>query len=154
MSSKTKNARGRAPQRVILLVDDDASVRELIGRVLVDEGYSVWLAANGDEALNTVASKPIDLVLLDLNMPGLGGWDIYEKLTTENPLLAVIIITAKPNQLFTSLGAGVGALLEKPFDFPVLLQTVKNLLAEPAERRLARLTGRQAEFHYRPSAKP
>jgi len=154
MSSKTKHARGRAPQRVILLVDDDASVRELIGRVLVDEGYSVWLAANGDEALNTVASKPIDLVLLDLNMPGLGGWDIYEKLTTENPLLAVIIITAKPNQLFTSLGAGVGALLEKPFDFPVLLQTVKNLLAEPAERRLARLTGRQAEFHYRPSAKP
>jgi DNA-binding response OmpR family regulator len=104
--------------------------------------------------LGVAATKPVDLVLLDLNMPGQGGWDTFERLTAKDPLLAVIIITAKPNQLFTSLGAGVGALLEKPLDFPILLQTIKTLLAESAELRLARLTGRKADFHYRPSTSP
>ena len=62
--------------------------------------------------------------------------------------MPVIIITARPNQLFTALGAGVGALLEKPLDIPTLLRTINWLLAESAETRLARLAGREAEFHY------
>jgi DNA-binding response OmpR family regulator len=90
-------------------------------------------------------------VLLDLNMPVKGGWDTFERLTSEDPLLAVIIITARPNQLFTALGAGVGALLEKPLDFPMLLKTVSALLAESAEARLARVAGHHTDFHYLPS---
>jgi hypothetical protein len=46
------------------------------------------------------------------------------------------------------LGTGAGALLEKPLDFPKLLQTIRRLLAEPAESRLARMAGRPADFHY------
>ena len=65
----------------------------------------------------------IDLVLLDLNMPIKNGWDAFEQLTSENPMLAVIVITARPNQLFTALGSGVSGLLEKPLDFPTLLET-------------------------------
>jgi CheY-like chemotaxis protein len=152
MSSRTQKASGRAPKKNILLVDDDPSVREMLSRVLADEGYFVRAVSNGQEALEVATAKPVDLVLLDLNMPGLGGWDALKKLTTNDPLLAVIIITAKPNQLFTSLGAGVGALLEKPLDFPILLQTIKSLLDEPAERRLARLAGQKTDFHYQPSA--
>jgi DNA-binding response OmpR family regulator len=87
-------------------------------------------------------------VILDLNMPGKSGWDTFERLTAEHPLLAVIIITARSNQLFTALGAGVGALLEKPLDFSKLLQTIHRLLAEPAESRLARMAGSPADFHY------
>jgi DNA-binding response OmpR family regulator len=132
----------------ILVVDDDSSVREMLTRVLVGEGYLVWAAADGTTALEIAAAAKIDLVLLDLNLPGTGGWDTFETLTAENPLLSVIIITARSNQLFTALGAGVGALLEKPLNFPILLQTIRRLLAEPVESRLARMTGNPADLHY------
>ena len=132
----------------LLLVDDDPSVREMIGRVLVGEGYHVLTAANGLEAIDLAATKPLDLVLLDLNMPGKGGWDTFERISSENPCLAVIIITAKPDQVFTSIAAGVGALLEKPLDFTVLLKVVHDLLNEPAEQRLARLAGRGTLLHF------
>lgn len=141
-----------ARKKTILLVDDDPSVRQMIGRVLANEGYLVLCAANGAEALGTATANHIDLVLLDINMPVLGGWDTFERLTAENPLVAIIVITARPNQLFTALGAGVGALLEKPLDFPVLLETVERLLAEPAQSRLARLAGHKTDFRYLPSA--
>ena len=141
-SESTKPVKNR-----ILVVDDDSSVREMLTRVLAGEGYLVW-AADGTAALEIAAAAKIDLVLLDLNLPGKSGWDAFEKLTAENPGLAVIIITARSNQLFTALGAGVGALLEKPLDFPQLLQTIRRLLAEKAELRLARLAGRPVDFHY------
>jgi two-component system phosphate regulon response regulator OmpR len=132
----------------ILIVDDDASVREMLTRVLAGEGYLVWAAANGTAALEIAAAAKVDLVLLDLNLPGKSGWDTFERLTVENPLLAVIIVTARSNQLFTALSAGAGALLEKPLDFPKLLQTISRLLAEPAELRVARMAGSPADFHY------
>jgi CheY-like chemotaxis protein len=87
-------------------------------------------------------------VLLDLNMPVKNGWDTFEQLTREHPLLPIIIATARPNQLFTALSAGAGALLEKPMDIPTLLQTMEKLLAESAEQRLARLAGKETVFHY------
>jgi CheY-like chemotaxis protein len=132
----------------ILVVDDDSAVREMLARVLIGEGYEVCAAADGTAALEIAAVTRIDLVLLDLNMPGKSGWDTFERLTAENPLLPVIIVTARANQLLTAIGAGVGALLEKPLHFPKLLQTIEQLLAEPAESRLARMAGIPADFHY------
>ncbi|MGD1089632.1 MAG: response regulator [Verrucomicrobiota bacterium] len=138
----------KPPKNRILVVDDDTSVRQMLTRVLVGEGYLVWAAADGTTALEIAAAEKIDLVLLDLNLPGKNGWDTFERLSTENPSLAVIIITARSNQLFTATGAGVGALLEKPLDFPILLQTIRRLLAEPVESRLARMAGKPADLHY------
>ncbi len=135
----------------ILVVDDDPSVRGMLARVLVGESYLVWSAGNGAEALEIAAGVQIDLVLLDLNMPVKSGWDTFERLTADHPMLTVIVITARPNQLFTALGSGVGALLEKPLDFPKLLQTMSELLAESAEIKLARMAGKPAEFHYLPA---
>jgi DNA-binding response OmpR family regulator len=132
----------------ILLVDDDPTVRGSLNEVLASEGYFVMPAENGEQALNIAASAKVDLVLLDLNMPVKNGWDTFEQLTAQNPLLPVIIITARPNQLFTALGAGVGALLEKPMDIPSLLNTVADLLAECAELRLARLSGHHTGIYY------
>ncbi|MGA9780090.1 MAG: response regulator [Limisphaerales bacterium] len=138
-------------QKRILAVDDDPSVREMLMRVLVNEGYEVWTAANGKGALEIAASARVDLVILDLMLPGENGWDVYERLTVENPLLSVIIATARSDQVFTAAAAGVGALLEKPLDFPKLLQTVGDLLAEPPEVRLARMVGKSAKLHYLPA---
>jgi DNA-binding NtrC family response regulator len=84
-------------------------------------------------------------------MPVKNGWDTFEHLTREHPLIPVIIATARANQLFMALNAGAGALLEKPMDIPTLLRTIRRLLAESAEQRLARLAGRETDFHYRPA---
>ena len=90
----------------------------------------------------------MDLVLLDLNMPVKNGWETFQQLTSEHPLIPIIIATARPNQLFPALGAGAGALLEKPLDIPMLLRTMTKLLAESANQKLARLAGKGTEFHY------
>jgi len=141
----------RATRKHILLVDDDAGVRGSLQDVLVEEGYLVIPANDGQQALELIASSSIDLVLLDLNMPRKNGWDTFERLSAEHPLVPVIIATARPNQLFTALGAGVGALLEKPLDIPHLLTTIRRLLEESSEARLRRLVGQGAPIDYRPA---
>jgi two-component system response regulator MprA len=138
----------------ILLVDDDPAVRDSLARLLMGEGYEVLPAANGVEALDLAGRSEVDVVLLDLNLPKKNGWDTFELMTRQNPKTPVIIITARPNQLFPALASGAGALMEKPLDFPKLLQTIRDLLAEPVEARIARLAGKPAEFHYLPAGKP
>lgn len=135
----------------ILLVDDDPSVRASLAQVLREEHYRVFTAANGVEALSLVPGTPVDLVLLDLNMPEKNGWDTFERLTTDNPFLPIIVITARPNQLFTALAAGVDALLEKPLDMPELLTAIDDSLHEEQDTRLARRAGKKAEFRYAPA---
>jgi CheY-like chemotaxis protein len=122
-----------------------------LSNVLVVEGYSVTPAENGQQALDLARQLPVDLVLLDLNMPVKNGWDTFEQFTREHPLIPIIITTARPNQLFTAASAGAGALIEKPIDIPTLLRAMKMLLVEPAEQRLARLVGKKTEFHYKPA---
>ena len=135
----------------LLLVDDDFAVRNSLNDLLASEGFCVIPAENGQQALEWVGQVPVDLVLLDLNMPVKNGWDTFEQLTREHPLLPIIIVTARPNQLFTALNAGVEALVEKPMDIPTLLRTIQKLLLETAEQRLTRLAGKEAEFHYQPA---
>jgi DNA-binding response OmpR family regulator len=132
----------------LLLADDDATVRASLTDLLTMEGYVVIPARDGQHALELAASTEFDLVLLDLNMPVKNGWDTFEHLTSKHPLLPVVIITARPNQWFTAIGAGVGALLEKPMDIPTLLRTIRRLLAEPTKTRLARIAGQATDFHY------
>lgn len=140
----------RSERQRILLVDDDAGVRGSLHDVLVEEDYVVIPANDGQQALELIATNSIDLVLLDLNMPRKNGWDTFERISANHPLVPVILITARPHQLFTAVSAGVGALMEKPLDISVLLQTITRLLAEPVETRLARLAGRDAPFLYAP----
>ena len=64
--------------------------------------------------------------------------------------MPIIVITARPNQRFTALAAGIGALMEKPLDLQKLFATIRELLDEPADVRIARLAGRPSEFHYVP----
>lgn len=137
-------------RKKLLLIDDDPGIRQMLSRLLAEEGYTVLPAESGNEAFQITAATQVDLALLDLNLPRQNGWDIFERLTSENPLLPIVIITARPNQLFVSLAAGAGALMEKPLDFPTLLQNIKELLSETPETRLARLAGQATDFHYSP----
>ena len=135
-----KTAEDKPKKPRVLLVEDDVSVVAALSGVLRDEGYDMIHASDGHEAIrNFKAVGGTDLVLLDLNMPVKGGWDTFELLTARNPLLPVIVITARPDQHVMAAAAGVAALLEKPLDIPVLLETMSKLLAEPMETRLARI---------------
>jgi DNA-binding NtrC family response regulator len=132
----------------VLIIDDDASVRESIRKVLKRAGYEVTTAADGEEAVTRFVPEQIDLVLLDLNLPFRSGWDVFERLTAQHPAMPLIIITGMPDQYQTALAAGVGALMEKPIDAPALLRTMEELLAEPAEARLRRMCGYQQDTRH------
>jgi CheY-like chemotaxis protein len=114
----------------VLIVDDDPSIRYMLGRVLMGEGYEVLAAANGNDGLQIAQEREIDLVLLDLKMPGKSGQETFKVLRDAWPELPVIIISAFSRQQLEGLD-GVNALLQKPLDFPILLDTIKRLLAEP-----------------------
>lgn len=144
-------AAAQAAKKKILLVDDDPAIRQILVRLLSEEGYLVLTAANGVEALVLSGSAKFDLVLLDLNMPVKDGWETFEQMSTQSPLLPIILITARPNQFFPALASGAGALLEKPLDFTKLFRTIHDLMEESDEERMARLAGRSAAFSYVPS---
>jgi CheY-like chemotaxis protein len=135
----------------ILLVDDDPSIRQILSKLLAQEDYSVLATASGIEAIELVTIARVDLVVLDLQLPVKDGWEIFTQLSTQHPLLPVILITAYPSQLFSALAAGAGALLEKPLDFTKLADSIRNVLSEPREARRARMRGQSAQFHFIPS---
>jgi CheY-like chemotaxis protein len=132
----------------ILLVDDDEEVLAALDGALASEGYEVIVAKNGREAIERFHQGHVDIVLLDLNMPIKGGWETFERLATIHPLLPVIVITARPDQYPLAVAAGVGALMEKPLDVPLLLHAIEDLLAAPVEKRLFRLTHKRPITRY------
>src|SRR5947199_7567549 len=119
----------------ILLVDDERSIRESLSKILRAEIYEVVLAENGQEAIEKHGAERIDLLLLDLNMPVINGRFILDWLAAVNPLLPFIIITGRSNQHALADRAGADALMEKPLDVPLLLQTIRELMNEPRESR-------------------
>ena len=125
----------------VLLVDDDRSVLDALGTVIESEGSELVRAADGHEAVENFRQQPIDIVLLDLNMPVKSGWDTLERLTTIDPLLPIIVITARSDAYPVAMDTGVAALMQKPRDVPLLLEAMRELLAEPATKRLSRVAG-------------
>ena len=118
-----------------------AQYLDALGTVIESEGFDVVRAADGHEAVEKFRQQPVNIVLLDLNMPVKGGWDTFERLTTINPLLPIIVITARPDAYPVAMATGVAALMQKPLDIPLLLEAMRDLLAEPATERLSRIAG-------------
>jgi DNA-binding response OmpR family regulator len=125
----------------VLVADDDPTVRQSLRHALESENFEVIFAADGNEALEKFYEGYIDIVLLDLKMPGKSGWEVFERMTAVNPLLAVIIITARNGAVELAAEAGATAIMEKPLDLPTLLWTIHRLLREPLDRRLWRIAG-------------
>ena len=145
-----KLQRGSAVSKTILVVDDDPGIRESLRKVLQAEGYQVALAADDREAIEKFNQERIDLVLLDLNLPVNSGWDTFGTLTAIDPLLPIIIITGRQNQFELAAATGISALMVKPLNVPLLLETVVDLLDEEPERRLKRLVGLRQDLRYVP----
>ena len=119
-------------------MDDERSIRESLSKILATENYEIVLAENGQEAIEKHGAEPIDLLILDLNIPVVNGWVTLGWLAAINPLLPIIIITGHSNQRALAETAGADVLMEKPLDVPLLLQTVRELIDEPTESRAQR----------------
>lgn len=126
-----------------MVVDDDPSIRYLLSRILTDEGYGVVSAASSDEGLTAAASNEIDLVLLDLNLAGMSGQAMLKKLKGTHPALPVVIITAFPVRDAQRELAGSAAFFQKPLDFALLLETIKNLLTQAPARNQTDVVARK-----------
>lgn len=113
----------------ILLIDDDALLRRSLAFNLQQAGYETSTAANAEDGLASADQQKPDLVLLDINLPGMDGLDALKKLHNQMQI-PVIMLTARRRELDEVLGLELGAddYVTKPFDFNVLLAHVKAVL--------------------------
>jgi two-component system response regulator MprA len=114
----------------ILIVDDESRVTSALRRVLAYEGYQVTTAANGEMALEQVRSRPPDLVILDIMLPGIDGLEVCRRLRTTGDQVAILMLTARDAVADRVIGLEMGAddYLVKPFALEELLARVKALL--------------------------
>jgi len=116
----------------ILIVDDEEMQRELLKGFLEHQGYNVFTAKDGEEALKIFSSEPIQLVLLDQKMPGLKGEEVLERMKKENPLVRAIMITAygDVDTAVTVMKLGADDFIEKPVDLTNLLNKIETIERE------------------------
>jgi DNA-binding NtrC family response regulator len=139
----------------ILVVDDAHSVRESLTRLLEAEQYEVYPARDALQAMEHFNSTPIDLVVLDINLGTDNGWQLFEEMTTKNPFVPTVVITAECGQRDHAITFGVEGLIEKPIDVPTFLRMIRELLVETTEAKLKRICGNEAycriiDRHYEP----
>ena len=115
----------------ILVVDDEEIIRDMLHTVLRRLGHEVLLADRGKGGIEVFRRERPQITILDLNMPGKGGWAASENITRRNPYVPMIIMTGLPDQFPIASAAGAGALLEKPLNPEELLCTIEDLLGEP-----------------------
>jgi DNA-binding response OmpR family regulator len=118
----------------ILIVEDDTNIRRLIGRFLTRRGYSVREAANGREGLRAMRSGDAQLVILDLMLPEVDGWQVLKIRAEDDALSAIPVVVVSANagpELKDVLDKGICALLPKPFDLNALGAIIKSCLAHP-----------------------
>lgn len=113
----------------ILVVDDDDSIRQIVRLCLSEEGYSVREAPNGEMALEVLADWQPELILLDLRMPVMDGWEFarqYQLLP--EPHAPIVAFVAALNAVQECAGLDLAAILSKPFDLDDLLGAVRTHL--------------------------
>ncbi len=114
----------------ILVVDDDPAFRLGLRTSLKTSGYSIDAVRNADEALAYVRERPVDIVLLDINMPGLGGVEACRRIRAVAPQTAIVMLTVRDaeDDKVLALEAGADDYVSKPFHLPELKARLRALL--------------------------
>lgn len=114
----------------LLIVDDNTHIRELVQVCLRNEGFHVLEAADGVEALSLLESAKIDMVIMDIMMPNMDGWELCREVRSYHEDMPILMLTAKGEtaQKVRGFQLGTDDYLVKPFDPPELVARVKSLL--------------------------
>ncbi|NJN55913.1 MAG: response regulator transcription factor [Anaerolineae bacterium] len=127
----------------ILVVDDEANIRDLARLYLEKEGYKVVTAVDGQQALDSIRQNPPTLMVLDLMLPGIDGWEVCRRVRADHNYLPILMLTARNEDIDKIVGLEMGAddYLTKPFNPREMVARVRAILrrAGPAS------TGAKAE---------
>lgn len=120
-------------QRKVIVIEDEQAMIQLIKLILEKEGFEVIGANGGAEGLDLITREKPNLVLLDLMMPGMNGWDVYQHMKADDHMkdIPVIVVTAKAQQIDKVLGlhiAKVQDYITKPFSPNELLDSINKVL--------------------------
>lgn len=129
----------------ILIVDDEPAIVETLRSRLEREGFAVHAVATGETALEAVAASPYDLLLLDIGLPGIDGFETLRQLRTNGHAMPVIVLTARGDEIDRVVGLELGAddYVVKPFSARELTARARALLRRSAE--VARLRAQLAD---------
>ena len=113
----------------ILVIEDDPHILGILDFLLTDEGYSVLMPASGGEGLSIIQHKPVDLVILDINLPGINGLDVCNRVKQKTSKPVIIVSSRdKDNDVITGLELGADDYIKKPFNHRELILRVSNIL--------------------------
>jgi DNA-binding response OmpR family regulator len=118
----------------VLVVDDDALIRDTLATALGDEGYAVRVATDGRAALDTLGSWQPDVIVLDLMMPVMDGraFRVAQRSVAETAHIPVIVLSAAHEIHTRAVGLEPAAIFAKPFDLGALLDAIAGVLATPS----------------------
>lgn len=121
--------------KTILVIEDDISILRGLKDTLTFEGYEVLTSSNGNDGLNMAIKNQINMLLLDIMLPGMNGYEICRKLKNEKPDLPIIMITARGTEIdkITGLDFGADDYITKPFSIPELLARVRAVFRRTLE---------------------
>jgi DNA-binding NtrC family response regulator len=119
-----------AEKNSILVVDDEDALRTVLSSELESEGYAVGTAGDGDEAISVLQTKSFDLVLLDIKMPRVDGFEVLRFIKERYPATKVIMLTgfADLKNAIESKKLGAEDFVSKPYDLVDLLTTIERVL--------------------------
>jgi len=152
-------------EQTVLIVEDDVTIARFVELELRHAGFGVLVAADGPSAIDLIDSTPVDLVILDLMLPGIDGLDVARHIRKKGSDVPILMLTARAetHDVVSGFDAGADDYLRKPFEIPELLSRVRALLKRAAgaqpqssfeasgvridpERRLATLEGKTLDL--------
>ena len=129
----------RKKSKTVLIIDDEDTILEIGQTILQRHGYKVFTARNGEEGMSLYSKFAVDLVLLDLGLPGIGGMRCLKKMLAANHNAKIIIVSGDlaNSRVQEALKMGARAFLAKPFGLTQLLDTVLKVLGKNQKKKSA-----------------
>jgi two-component system aerobic respiration control protein ArcA len=124
--------------QTVLIVDDESVASTMASNIFQAEGYETIIAENGEEMHRIIATNHIDLILLDINLPGKNGLILAREIKEKNPDIAFIFVTGSDNEIDRILGLEIGAddYITKPFNPRELTIRAKNIINRTQKSRI------------------